>query len=110
MPDNIKSTYDKMLEDPSQALELSAAGLQLEFYALLTQKAEQHFEDGSSSPEALAEALGVPVERVLSVLDGTSENRRESSSLILYARYLRALDYEVSIELKSVEQGHKFTS
>lgn len=110
MADEVKSTYDKMLNDPKEALELSAAGLQMDFYALLTQKAEECFEDGSSSPEALAEALGVPVERVLSVLDGTSENGRESSSLLLYARYLRALDYEFSIEVNTVDRGHKFTS
>jgi len=107
--DNTISEVDKLYATPQGAIEMAATHFQMQLHSLLVNKFEERFQAGEVSLAALSERLGVSEERVLSVIEGTSDRSDVESSILVYARYLRALDYELSFSVAEPTKGYKFS-
>ncbi len=89
------SLLEQIENDPIEARELAAADLGLK--AILT--LQQAMKESGMSQIDLATSLGVSESAVSQVMNGDGNLRMHT-----FARYLRALEFEVNLELQSVSK------
>lgn len=102
MSSDIVQASDSWLEDfekdPVLARELSAAGLAMETLSML----HDALSESGMTQLGLAQALGVTESAVSQVFNGDGNLR-----IYTFARYLRALGFEATLELESATERRK---
>lgn len=93
------SFMDQVEADPRGRAEMAVADAQLQLEALFEQAVE---EAGEVNERSIADALGVPVERVQRILTGEDPLRFES-----FIRYLSTLGRTAKISLTTHESSHE---